>query len=80
MACFREKADYDKFEFPNIKVPLRPITDFLQENVPDSYYYKSHLKVYNDVKEAVTKHVNTNTVYQYRRYYVRENKNSVCPT
>jgi DNA (cytosine-5)-methyltransferase 1 len=80
MACFREKADYDKFEFPNIKVPLRSITDFLQVNVPDSYYYKSHLKVYNDVKEAVTKHVNTNTVYQYRRYYVRENKNSVCPT
>jgi DNA (cytosine-5)-methyltransferase 1 len=24
--------------------------------------------------------VNENVIYQYRRYYVRENKNKVCPT
>ena len=26
------------------------------------------------------KNISTNTIYQYRRYYVRENKNNVCPT
>jgi DNA (cytosine-5)-methyltransferase 1 len=28
----------------------------------------------------VINHISTNTIYQYRRYYVRENKNNVCPT
>jgi DNA (cytosine-5)-methyltransferase 1 len=31
-------------------------------------------------KNNITKHISTNTIYQYRRYYVRENKNNVCPT
>ena len=28
----------------------------------------------------ITKHISINTICQYRRYYVRENKNNVCPT
>ena len=32
------------------------------------------------MKKNITKHISTNTIYQYRRYYVRENKNRVCPT
>ena len=38
------------------------------------------LKVFDEVEKNVTKHINTNTVYQYRRYYVRENKSNECPT
>jgi DNA (cytosine-5)-methyltransferase 1 len=67
------------FNFENIQ-PLEPIITFLENNVPDKYYYNSKLKVYNEIKENVKKHINTNTIYQYRRYYVRENKNNVCPT
>ena len=37
-------------------------------------------KVYEKIKTAVIKHINTNTLYQYRRHYVRENKNNICPT
>jgi DNA (cytosine-5)-methyltransferase 1 len=80
IVCFKEKKDFDKFEFPNKHVELKPIRNYLENNINNSYYYKPNLKVYEEVAEQVTKHINTNTVYQYRRYYVRENKNNVCPT
>ena len=30
--------------------------------------------------EHVEKHIDTNTLYQLRRHYVRENKSACCPT
>ena len=62
-------------DFP--KVEKRPVTDFLDESVPDKYYYTEKSSTWNLVSEAVTK---KGTVYQYRRVYVRENKKSECPT
>ena len=50
------------------------------ENIAEKYYYTDRYKVYNSVREGVTKDISENTLYQYRRYYVRENKNGVCPT
>ena len=32
------------------------------------------------LRENVTRHYETNTVYQFRRQYVRENKSGLCPT
>ena len=52
----------------------------LEENVGDKYYYTDKFKVFDKVKEEVTKHINTNTIYQYRRFYIRENMSNVCPT
>ena len=57
-----------------------PIKDFLLKNVNDKYYYKNNLVVYNKIVENITKHINTNTIYQYRRHYIRENKSKLCPT
>ena len=69
-----------KFDFDFDIVKNKKITDFLEENVPDSFYYTDKLKVYDKVVEGVKKDISTNTLYQYRRYYVRENKSNCCPT
>jgi DNA (cytosine-5)-methyltransferase 1 len=74
---FLHKPYYDKFslDFPAVK--SKQITDMLESKVPTKYYYTPRFKVFGKIKEAVTK---TNTIYQYRRHYVRENKTGVCPT
>lgn len=77
---FLNKKDYEKFNLDFDIVENRDISEFLEQNIEDKYYYTKKLKVYDEVKKNVTKHVNTNTVYQYRRYYVRENKSNLCPT
>jgi len=46
----------------------------VQEN---DYYSDTNNKIHQRVQEAV---ICKDTVYQYRRYYVRENKSNVCPT
>jgi DNA (cytosine-5)-methyltransferase 1 len=73
---FKNKIYSDKFEFPS---PVRlntKITDLLEKNVPEKYYYNDKPlfeKLKNSVKEE-------GKVYQWRRQYVRENKSGVCPT
>lgn len=80
IVCFRDKKLCDKFEFDFKKVKNNKIKNYLQDNVPNKYYYTESLKVYNKIQENVTKNIDENVLYQYRRYYVRENKNNVCPT
>ncbi len=80
IVCFRDEKMYEKFNFDFQEIPNNNIINYLDDNVNDKYYYKNTLKVYDEISKSVTKHINTNTLYQYRRYYTRENKNSVCPT
>lgn len=78
IACFKEKASYDKFNFDFGPAPeTRPISDFLEVDVPDQYYYSDRYAVWDAVRDGVE---NEGSIYQYRRYYVRENKGGVCPT
>jgi len=73
---FKDKKITDKFEFPN-KVKLRKTTsDILEKNVPQKYYYLG-TSLHDKLKQSV---INPNTVYQWRRKYVRENKRGVFPT
>lgn len=58
----------------------QPIQDYLEDSVESSFYYDNRFKIYDEIRKNITKHINTNTIYQYRRYYVRENKSNVCPT
>jgi DNA (cytosine-5)-methyltransferase 1 len=67
-----------KFDFSMLtKEPKRNLSDFLEKNVPEKYYYDSKSAIYDKLVESVVKE---NTVYQYRRFYVRENKSGECPT
>jgi DNA (cytosine-5)-methyltransferase 1 len=82
IVCFKEKDLCDKFNLDFPELENNCISDFLEsdEKIPDKYYYTCKSNIYDKLKNEVTKHVNTNKIYQYRRYYVRENKNNVCPT
>lgn len=59
----------------------------LPQNVSDFLETDTILKndIYNNIdnsihKKVITAVIKNNTVYQYRRYFVRENKSNVCPT
>jgi DNA (cytosine-5)-methyltransferase 1 len=80
VVCFRDEVDFNRFDFNFPATINEPINSFLEDNVPDRYYYKESSKIYEKLEADVKKNIDTNTVYQYRRYYVRENKNGVCPT
>lgn len=54
------------------------ISDIIENNVKEKYYYNySNFKYYDILKEQI---LNKDTIYQWRRKYVRENKSNVCPT
>lgn len=63
--------------FPD--VPKRNLREFLEapEGVADKYYYVPGCTCWPLLEPAVKK---MDTIYQYRRVYVRENKSQECPT
>ena len=69
----------DAFEFPEPIKLSRTVRDLFDysEKKPEKYYYKSSHMYYPKLDAAMT---NPDTVYQWRRVYVRENKSGVCPT
>ena len=77
---FLNQEAYDSFDFDFKEQTNISLYNMLEENVGDKYYYTDKFKVFDKVKEEVTKHINTNTIYQYRRFYIRENMSNVCPT
>ena len=74
--CFKNDSDYQKFEFPLPEQTRLKIQDLLENQVNDIFYY-TDTKYYPTLKEEIK---NRNTVYQWRRQYVRENKSNLCPT
>lgn len=80
IVCFKDKNMCDKFSFDFSTIENKPLVEFLEKTVPEKYYYNDTTVIYETLKKDISKHISTNTVYQYRRYYVRENKNGVCPT
>lgn len=77
IVCLKSKDIMDRFslDFPTIE--KKRITEFLEENIPEKYYYKETSCTWKLLKSNVTQH---ETIYQYRRVYVRENKSGECPT
>lgn len=77
---FRDKVKYDMFDFNFIQKEKQDISNFLEKDVDDKYYYTNRFKVFEEINNCVEKNISENVIYQYRRYYVRENKNKCCPT
>ncbi|MEX1014619.1 MAG: transcriptional repressor LexA [Candidatus Paceibacterota bacterium] len=73
---FKNKNYFDKFEFPKPVKLTKKVTDLLEKNVPEKYYYNGK-PLYERLKDSVK---DEGKVYQWRRQYVRENKSGVCPT
>jgi modification methylase bsp6I len=77
---FLNEEDFDNFKqiSPiNLTVKISDIVDY-NAKVDDKFYYtEQNCSFYNLLKEGVT---NKDTVYQWRRKYIRENKSNLCPT
>ncbi|MCK9223822.1 MAG: DNA (cytosine-5-)-methyltransferase [Candidatus Muirbacterium halophilum] len=76
IVAFCDKKLADNFSFPEKSNNLRNIESFFESNVEDKYYYYNS-KYYEILKKEMN---NKNTFYQWRRVYLRENKNGLCPT
>lgn len=70
--------NHKKFKFPDEVKLTKTIHNFLEQGKQeDKYYYSKEHQYYPELKKTMTK---KDTVYQWRRVYVRENKSNVCPT
>lgn len=77
---FRNKADYDAFTFPKpirLTKTIHDIIDFHNKKDEKYYYRKGKQPFYDKLVPAIT---SQDTIYQWRRQYVRENKAGVVPT
>ncbi|MFA6269782.1 MAG: transcriptional repressor LexA [Candidatus Paceibacterota bacterium] len=73
---FKNKEHSDNFSFPESVELTKKITNLLEKNVPEKYYYNGK-PLFDRLKNFVREE---GKVYQWRRQYVRENKSGVCPT
>ena len=64
------------FDFPSVENNENDIKKCL-EKIVDSKYYYNDKPLFEKIKDDV---ISENTVYQWRRKYVRENKSGICPT
>ena len=76
----RKKTGIKTLDFrvpPPIKLN-RNIRDLIDEKEQDNYYYYGEdSRYYEPLSESIT---SKDSIYQWRRTYVRENKSNVCPT
>ena len=65
------------FNFPKTIKLSKKIKDFLFKEKQSPVFYYHRYPMYNELKKNITKQ---NTIYQWRRKYIRENKTESCPT
>jgi len=73
---FKSEKLRHNFEFPDPAPLTIKVEDLLDKKVDNKYYYNNK-PLYEKLKNDVIEY---GKVYQWRRKYVRENKNGVCPT
>ena len=76
MVAFKPEALTNDFIWPLSQNLTRTIHDCLVKDPQEAFYYEGH-KYYAKLRETIR---SKDTVYQWRRVYVRENKSNVCPT
>lgn len=80
IVAFKDEKKFNEFHFP-APIPLtntlHKVIDFDSKLDNRFYYTKEKFSHYDELSEAMT---SQDTVYQWRRVYVRENKAGVCPT
>lgn len=80
IVAFKDEEVYRRFKFPDpieLETKLSDVIDFKTKQ-EDKYYYTS--KSCNFYDQLVENMHTMDTIYQWRRIYVRENKSNVCPT
>lgn len=74
---FRDKSSADSFSFPGSTELRSSFRDLLEDDVDDKYFYDERYGAFSEIQKSVH---SFDSVYQWRRQYVRENKSGVCPT
>jgi len=74
---FRNIYDKRQFEFDFERKEKVDFRQFLETDVQEKYYYNNKSAIWDKLVSSVTK---MESIYQYRRYYVRENMSNECPT
>ncbi len=80
IVAFQDRNQYHEFKFPEKQRRTKELGLFVDYNkkVDKKYYYtQQRCGFYRELEENVRKE---DTVYQWRRVYVRENKSNLCPT
>ena len=73
---FLDKKRADAFKFPEPKQLTKSFKEFTNGEADDKYYYNN-----KPLFERIKNDINSeDTIYQWRRKYVRANKKGVCPT
>jgi len=78
--AFKNKTDMDNFTFPEKIELIKPLNIIIKRDIQQDsrlYYSLRNAKHYDVFESEMIK---KDTVYQWRRVYVRENKSNVCPT
>lgn len=79
IVCFKDLKQSEKFrplKAISLTKKLQDVIDF-DNRQDDKFYYTDKCKFYDELVEGIT---NSDTCYQWRRVYVRENKSNLCPT
>jgi len=74
IVCLKDNIDFS-LEFDSVNHDS--IQPYLDSNIPSKYYYTNKSSTWSLLQPMVK---SRDTVYQYRRVYVRENKSKECPT
>ena len=78
---FLSKAQFDSFSFPDEIKLTSKLSDVIEFNSEqDDYFYYSAEKNPTFYKELQENIKSSDSIYQWRRQYVRENKSGVVPT
>lgn len=81
IVAFHQKKvqNFANFRFPSPIKLTRKISDLIEQERQDDifYYTPQRCKFYDQLESAMQ---NLDTLYQWRRHYVRENKSNLCPT
>jgi len=77
---FLDKESYLRFESPKPILLEKQIHDIIdmESLLSDEFYYRKNKFKYYDILEKEV--IRRDTLYQWRRVYVRENKSNLCPT
>lgn len=80
VVAFKHKKHLDNFRFPNpipLKTTIRDFIDFENKQDKKFYYTSDSFKQYEELEKGMD---DKETLYQWRRKYVRKNMSGVCPT
>ena len=80
IVCFdpQQVPNHASFTFPEKEKLLSSVKDCIDTSVSESkFFYTDKFAHYNELVSGIK---SSDTIYQWRRQYVRENKSNVCPT